>query len=227
MAGTELDARSLPALAQEIGEQVCKAEQAWSDAVGHAIRAGELLIAAKRRVPHGGWGQWVKANFPGSERTAQNYMRLARNPQRVADLPSIRDAVARLTAPKRIDTPAEGNHDGDGGDPERRVEPEAHRSAAKSNGSRAHDPRSLVQKRAEQAIPEWKRDEQTLRLVAKVNGAAFKMRKQEAELLAAIERCRDRYAVLAVAENLTRSMGWIQVHVDAARDRIAREGWSA
>lgn len=72
----------------------------WQSAVGHAISAGELLIAQKAELAHGEWLPWLEANFNGSERTAQNYMRLARDPQRVADLPSVREAVAMLAGPK-------------------------------------------------------------------------------------------------------------------------------
>jgi Protein of unknown function (DUF3102) len=93
--------RPLPALAGEIRNEVEAAESAWQDAVGHAIRAGELLIEAKAQVKHGEWLSWLEANFPGfSGRSASNCMRLARNRDVVAHLPTIREAVAELTAPK-------------------------------------------------------------------------------------------------------------------------------
>lgn len=101
----------LPELAGEIRREVKAAENAWRDAVGHAIRAGELLIEAKSKVEHGGWLPWLRENFPGGETTARNYMRLARDRQRVADLPTVREAVAMLAAPaqdpkdKRLDPP--------------------------------------------------------------------------------------------------------------------------
>jgi hypothetical protein len=46
--------------------------------VEHAIRAGELLIEAKGKVPHGQWLSWL-ATTGVPERAAQRYMRLARN----------------------------------------------------------------------------------------------------------------------------------------------------
>jgi hypothetical protein len=58
-----------------------------------------LLIEAKSRVRHGEWLSWLEANCPLSDRQARNYMRLARNRQRVADLPSVREAVAFLAEP--------------------------------------------------------------------------------------------------------------------------------
>ena len=97
----EVERRRLPALAVELGQEVRKADAAWRDAVGHAIRAGELLTEAKALVRHGDWLPWLEANFPGSDRTARNYMRLAANRNRVADLPTVREAVALLAAPKR------------------------------------------------------------------------------------------------------------------------------
>jgi hypothetical protein len=96
----QIEQRRLPALADELGQEVRAAEEAWRDAVGHAIRAGELLTEAKQLVKHGEWGPWLKANYHGSERTARLYMRLAANSGNVADLPTVRAAVALLTKPK-------------------------------------------------------------------------------------------------------------------------------
>ena len=96
----DLEPRRLVALADEIRTEVSAAEADFQSAVQHGIKAGEKLIEAKDLVKHGEWLPWLEANFDGSERTARNYMALARNRQRVADLPSIREAVALLTEPK-------------------------------------------------------------------------------------------------------------------------------
>lgn len=45
----------------------------------HALNAGELLIEAKSLVDHGNWSDWLHDNCAVSQRTAQSYMRLARN----------------------------------------------------------------------------------------------------------------------------------------------------
>jgi hypothetical protein len=68
----------------------------------HAIRAGQALQGVKDQLAHGEWGPWLRANFEGSERTAQDYMRLARYPQRAADMeePSIRQALKAIRAPE-------------------------------------------------------------------------------------------------------------------------------
>lgn len=87
---------SLPQLAAAIRAEVDAAEADWRSAVDHAIRAGRFLIDAKTQVAHGEWLAWLEANFPGSEDTAERYMRLARNSARVRHLPSIREAVALL-----------------------------------------------------------------------------------------------------------------------------------
>jgi hypothetical protein len=98
---SEIERRRLDELAVEIRHDIEAADHHWQSAVKHAIRAGEGLIAAKALVKHGEWLPWLAANFRGfSERSASNYMRLARNSNAVADLPSIRQAVALLTEPK-------------------------------------------------------------------------------------------------------------------------------
>lgn len=106
MSSTLTPAKTLPALAEQINTEHRQCEEAIRTAVQHAIYAGELLAEAKALCEHGGWLAWLSGNFEGSERTAQAYMRLARewpkltdgNPQRVADL-SYREAVRLLAAP--------------------------------------------------------------------------------------------------------------------------------
>jgi hypothetical protein len=78
------------------------AQESAGTAIQHAIACGEALIAAKASVQHGEWLPWLAANFIGSEKTAENWARLARNPQRVADMPSIRAALVALTEPKQL-----------------------------------------------------------------------------------------------------------------------------
>lgn len=92
-------------LAQDIRREHEAASTAFTSAVEHAMRCGELLTQAKDDVPHGQWLGWLAANFPASERTARGYMTLAANRQRVADLNvgSIRAALAELSEPR--DTP--------------------------------------------------------------------------------------------------------------------------
>jgi hypothetical protein len=94
----QLSTLSLDKLAEQISEDVAAAEVAYQSAVRYALRAGKALIEAKSRVERGKWLDWLDANLPDlSVRTAQLYMRFARNTQRVAHLGSIREAVAELT----------------------------------------------------------------------------------------------------------------------------------
>jgi hypothetical protein len=73
----------LDRLAQQINEEhrkvevaVGKAQTAMSNALLHAKRAGRLLVEVKERTRHGEWGAWLEANFEGSGRRAQDYMRI-------------------------------------------------------------------------------------------------------------------------------------------------------
>jgi Domain of unknown function (DUF4326)/Protein of unknown function (DUF3102) len=68
--------RSLDALAEEINEEHRQFVGTFGKTLEHGIRAGGLLAAAKEQCPHGSWLPWLKANFEGSPRTAQDYMRL-------------------------------------------------------------------------------------------------------------------------------------------------------
>ena len=97
--GFEPEAR-LEQLADEIHAHHQAIERAWVETVAQAIELGDKLIEAKSLVLHGQWSPWLRENFPGSERTAQNYMRLARAKPQTADLPTVRDALAVLTQPK-------------------------------------------------------------------------------------------------------------------------------
>jgi hypothetical protein len=90
---------ALNALAAQANTEHHACEVLQRGAVAHAIAAGEALIDAKSRLRHGEWLPWVDANCDFSDREAQNYMRIARNPRRVADLPSIRRALADLADP--------------------------------------------------------------------------------------------------------------------------------
>jgi hypothetical protein len=92
----------LLSLSSAIEREHDAAQRSFRAAVDHAIRCGELLTEAKAQVGHGVWGQWVRENFPASERTARDYMRLAngyRNRQPTADL-TIAEALNQIKPPK-------------------------------------------------------------------------------------------------------------------------------
>jgi hypothetical protein len=86
--------------AKAINRELAAAEADFQSALQHALNAGQMLSEVKAQLPHGQFGPWVRAHIDVGEREARNYMRLAANRQRVADLPSIRQAVALLAEPK-------------------------------------------------------------------------------------------------------------------------------
>jgi Protein of unknown function (DUF3102) len=76
-----------------------------------AIKAGLLLLQAKRLVRHGSFTEWVAEHCTFADRTAQLYMQLARrfpNPQEIAGL-SLTDLIQMLGPAKlpelKIDPP--------------------------------------------------------------------------------------------------------------------------
>lgn len=97
---------ALATLAVEINAEHEAAENHARKAIEHARAAGDKLLLAKAGVAHGQWLPWLSANCPRlAERTAQAYMKLARNwatlqrkSATVADL-TINDALKLLTGP--------------------------------------------------------------------------------------------------------------------------------
>jgi hypothetical protein len=73
-----VQASQLDTLAERIKAEHLACDAAMSDALGHALDAGDLLIEAKAQVGWGDWEEWVVANCGVSVRRAQEYMQLAR-----------------------------------------------------------------------------------------------------------------------------------------------------
>ena len=99
-------------LHEEAKRCACASRQALQGALVAAWQAGQLLVGERKRVFHtmgpGAWLLWLEANFRGTARTAQRYMRLA---QCVADIAflqgmSLRQAYARLGIATEPKTPA-------------------------------------------------------------------------------------------------------------------------
>lgn len=111
-----MNAAQKPTVAAEINRLhdsaqrlAAESRQNLDGALTAAWQAGQLLMAEKKRVRHnmgaGAWLLWLEANFRGTPRTAQRYMKLARSVADVAFLRglSLRQAYARLgiaTEPK-------------------------------------------------------------------------------------------------------------------------------
>ena len=70
----EMTTRTLPEIANEIRYLDRQAKRL---VLGHAIEIGNRLLEAKELVPHGQWGDWLKAEFDYSQSSAQNFMRIS------------------------------------------------------------------------------------------------------------------------------------------------------
>lgn len=94
-------------LAQQINQAHKDIEALLRSAFTRAIDAGELLIQAKNQFEHGRWSEWVNKKCNFSIRTAQVYMKIAREypnlddekAQHVAHLP-LREIVHAISEPK-------------------------------------------------------------------------------------------------------------------------------
>ena len=85
-------APDLATLAEQIRTAHAAVSTALRDGVRHALAAGQLLLQAKQAVGHGGWSTWLQRQCRFSPRTAQAYMRLAR------ELPKLPPAKAQRAA---------------------------------------------------------------------------------------------------------------------------------
>ena len=90
---------SLDCLATDINLKHAQVLRASNTAFERAIECGELLLKAKKLVPHGEWADWISRYTKLSQRTCASYMQLARmepeNRRRVADL-GVRRALASV-----------------------------------------------------------------------------------------------------------------------------------
>jgi hypothetical protein len=86
---------SLVDLAARIKTEHTAVSSALKESLRHAIAAGELLLQAKDQVPHGQWLPWLEEHCSISERTAQLYMRVAKNRTEIEN--QIRNVIADLT----------------------------------------------------------------------------------------------------------------------------------
>jgi Protein of unknown function (DUF3102) len=71
--------QALALLATRIRAEHAATAAAVQSSVDHALAAGDLLAEAKAKVSHGQWLPWLTRHCEMAERTAQLYMRLARN----------------------------------------------------------------------------------------------------------------------------------------------------
>ena len=90
-----------PSTERSIGDITTEILRLKQDAGNAILGIGQRLIEAKAILPHGEWLPWLTEQVEFSERTAQSFMRLARewsNPQALADLGATK-ALALLALP--------------------------------------------------------------------------------------------------------------------------------
>ena len=75
-------------VASQINREHALFEESMRSSMEHAINCGNLLIETKSNLKHGEWLPWVRLNCAFSEDTAQIYMKIATNTERVRYLDS-------------------------------------------------------------------------------------------------------------------------------------------
>lgn len=117
---------NLSSLAEVARREHGLALQAGESMLLHAVQAGEALLEAQSQVEEGGWGRWLAANFTASDRTAKQYMRIARGRELV-----LASGARTLVEAERI-VPAltQGSHRKAGSEKEEREAREMHRRGA-------------------------------------------------------------------------------------------------
>lgn len=71
-------------------------QQSMIDALNYATEAGELLTEQKKRIGHGNFLPWLKANMPFSQKTAWNYMKLYEHQNKLENITNLQDAYYQI-----------------------------------------------------------------------------------------------------------------------------------
>jgi hypothetical protein len=114
-------------LVKGIKEALSSMASSFRNSVRDAIKAGELLTEAKRRLQHGEFGSWLEENFKLSRATATRYMKLAEHRKEIESKLLTVSNLALADAYKLLGaTNSNGNGKGDAnnGDQSSASEPE-------------------------------------------------------------------------------------------------------
>lgn len=106
-----------PAAVRDIGIITTEILRLKQDAGNAILSIGQRLIEAKAMLPHGEWLPWLTEQVEFSERTARNFMRLARewtNRQALADLGAAKALTLLALPPEERERFMEENHVVDG-----------------------------------------------------------------------------------------------------------------
>lgn len=94
-----------------IADRVERIKKYSADAGRNVIKIGYELAAAKDELPHGAFADWLKKNFGWTQRTANNFMRIAQrfgdNPEFATFKPSTLQAMLALPEEEIINIKAE------------------------------------------------------------------------------------------------------------------------
>ena len=111
------EASQEPAAVRDIGIITTEILRLKQDAGNAILSIGQRLIEAKAMLPHGEWLPWLTEQVEFSERTARNFMRLARewtNRQALADLGAAKALMLLALPPEERERFMEENHVVDG-----------------------------------------------------------------------------------------------------------------
>ena len=106
-----------PSTERSIGDITTEILRLKQDAGNAILGIGQRLIEAKAMLPHGEWLPWLTEQVEFSERTARNFMRLAReltNRQALADLGAAKALTLLALPPEERERFMEENHVVDG-----------------------------------------------------------------------------------------------------------------
>lgn len=106
-----------PAAGRDIEAITTEILRLKQDAGNAILGIGQRLIEAKAMLPHGEWLPWLTERVEFSERTAQSFMRLARewsNPQALADLGATKALTLLALPPEEREKFLSENHVVDG-----------------------------------------------------------------------------------------------------------------
>lgn len=99
---------TLESIAEEINAAHGMVGSLALSSLDHARQAGLLLIAARKKIDHGGWLPWLEANTSVPERTAQRYMRIAKNWDKISTKSAIMADLGVVEAVRLIGQPNDG-----------------------------------------------------------------------------------------------------------------------
>jgi hypothetical protein len=106
MTATMNNGPALTGLADQINAAHDACQRHLKSGLKHAKHAGELLLQAKNKVPHGQWLSWLKRNCKFTQRTAQRYLLICKHwPELTAKATrashlSFREAIKAIATPK-------------------------------------------------------------------------------------------------------------------------------